>query len=355
MKKYITILSLIVLAACTRDGIPDVPDDGGFTDIALTYTIQTEITSDVHGSTKSDSGISLGSCDIWCFVYDRGSGTWVDGFPAIQTGTDGNRYLFRIPKLDYARLRFVIMSEDIEYSYEGGDIVFSSPDMSAEGSYLYSTDAIELSTNTGRIVNINGKLIQRHYDLNLGFEFNNFNISPEDYFAGWTFELTDKEGNIYPELTISKQNPILYISSDEVLKLLDSGTGIIYIGSPKSFGCREMIPILMSVSAELGVDEVYYFDATSIRDKKERNSETNEIETITEGTEEYYDIVSCLEEYLPAYKELEDETIKRLYFPTVVAVKNGKIMSSHTGSVSAENSAEKLKNIYKDMIEKTRN
>lgn len=198
MKKYITILSLIVLAACTRDGIPDVPDDGGFTDIALTYTIQTEITSDVHGSTKSDSGISLGSCDIWCFVYDRGAGTWVDGFPAIQTGTDGNRYLFRIPKLDYARLRFVIMSEDIEYSYEGGDIVFSSPDMSAEGSYLYSTDAIELSTNTGRIVNINGKLIQRHYDLNLGFEFNNFNISPEDYFAGWTFELTDKEGNIYP-------------------------------------------------------------------------------------------------------------------------------------------------------------
>lgn len=165
----------------------------------------------------------------------------------------------------------------------------------------------------------------------------------------------DQEGNIYPELTISKQNPILYISSDEVLKLLDSGTGIIYIGSPKSFGCREMIPILMSVSAELGVDEVYYFDATSIRDKKERNSETNEIETITEGTEEYYDIVSRLEEYLPAYKELEDETIKRLYFPTVVAVKNGKIMSSHTGSVSAENSAEKLKNIYKDMIEKTRN
>lgn len=166
----------------------------------------------------------------------------------------------------------------------------------------------------------------------------------------------DQEGNLYPELTISKQNPILYISSDEVLKLLDSGTGIIYIGSPKNSDCREIIPILMSVSAELGVDEVYYFDATSIRDEKERNPETNEIETIIEGTEEYYDIVSRLEEYLPTYEGLEDETIKRLYFPTVVAVKNGEVVASHTGSIDEDGtSEEELKNIYKDMIEKTRN
>ena len=112
----------------------------------------------------------------------------------------------------------------------------------------------------------------------------------------------------------------------------------------------------MSVSAELGVDEVYYFDATSIRDEKKRNPETNEIETITEGTEEYYDIVSRLEEYLPTYEGLEDETIKRLYFPTVVAVKNGEVVASHTGSIDEDGiSEEELKSIYKDMIEKTRN
>lgn len=240
MKKYITILSLIVLAACTRDGIPDVPDDGGFTDIALTYTIQTEITSDVHGSTKSDSGISLGSCDIWCFVYDRGSGTWVDGFPAIQTGTDGNRYLFRIPKLDYARLRFVIMSEDIEYSYEGGDIVFSSPDMSAEGSYLYSTDAIELSTNTGSIVNIDGNLIQRHYDLDIGFVFENFDISPENFFSKWTFELTDNEGNIYPYAGM--------IDFSALSKETDSESGKVYY----RYRVSAIIPSLRSI--------ILYFD-----------------------------------------------------------------------------------------------
>lgn len=164
----------------------------------------------------------------------------------------------------------------------------------------------------------------------------------------------DQDGNEYSKLTISKQNPMSYVSADEVLKLLDSGTGMIYIGSPKSSDCREIIPILMSISAELGVDEIYYLDATSIRDVKERNPETNEIETITEGTEEYYAIVSRLEEYLPAYEGLDDEAIKRLYFPTVVAVNNGHIVSSHTGGVGEKTSSEELKNIYKDMIEKTR-
>lgn len=165
---------------------------------------------------------------------------------------------------------------------------------------------------------------------------------------------TDQQGNLYPELTISKQNPILYVSSDEILKLFDSGTGIIYIGSPKSIECRKIIPLLMSVSAELGVDEMYYFDATSIRDEKQLNQETNEIETVVEGTEEYYKIVDRLQQYLPSYEGLGDSNLKRLYFPTVVAVKNGKILASHTGGIEEETSEEQLKEIYKNMILKTR-
>lgn len=165
----------------------------------------------------------------------------------------------------------------------------------------------------------------------------------------------DQQGNSYPELTISKQNPILYVSSDEILKIFDSGTGIIYIGSPKSIECRNIIPLLMSVSAELGVDEIYYFDATSIRDEKQLNQETNEIETIVEGTEEYYKIVDRLQQYLPSYEGLGDSNLKRLYFPTVVAVKNGKIIASHTGGIEEETSEDQLKEIYKNMILKTRN
>ena len=65
--------------------------------------------------------------------------------------------------------------------------------------------------------------------------------------------------------------------------------------------------------------------------------------------------MQILYDYLDSYEGLNDPTIKRLYFPTVVFVKNGEIIGIHTStvesqtdpSVSLTNSQyEELKNIY---------
>ena len=43
-----------------------------------------------------------------------------------------------------------------------------------------------------------------------------------------------------------------------------------------------------------------------------------------------------LGDYASVYEGLEDDSIKRLYYPTVVFVKNGNIIGVHTGTVDSQ-------------------
>ena len=72
-----------------------------------------------------------------------------------------------------------------------------------------------------------------------------------------------------------------------------------------------------------------------IRDKKSLDEEGNII-TEKEGTKEYYELVSLLQDVLPVYDGLNDENIKRLYFPTVIFVRDGKIVGTHMDTVSSQ-------------------
>ena len=53
-------------------------------------------------------------------------------------------------------------------------------------------------------------------------------------------------------------------------------------------------------------------------------------------TEEYYKIVSLLGNYASNYQGLNNDNIKRLYFPTIVFVKNGEIISFHEGTIDSQ-------------------
>ena len=49
----------------------------------------------------------------------------------------------------------------------------------------------------------------------------------------------------YPSVEISKDNAIKYASYDEVLELLKSGTGVIYLGYETCPWCRNAVPVLL--------------------------------------------------------------------------------------------------------------
>ncbi|MDD3452962.1 MAG: hypothetical protein PHN42_01625 [Bacilli bacterium] len=142
-----------------------------------------------------------------------------------------------------------------------------------------------------------------------------------------------EKGYQYLNLNIIEDNNIEYIDQYEVIDILKNKTGIIYFGFPECPWCRNMISTLINTSYEFGVDKIYYYNAYDIRDIKHLDEQGNII-TDKEGTDEYYQIVDLLKDYLGIYEGLNNESIKRLYFPTVVFVKNGEIKKVHIGTVS---------------------
>jgi len=193
-----------------------------------------------------------------------------------------------------------------------------------------------------------------------------FNINSNDN-KKFKFEyeiLNNKDngyGNKHLEINIKENNKIKYASYEEIKKILTEGSGVIYFGFPECPWCRNIINPLLNASEETEVKNIYYFNAVDIRDKKHLD-ENNTIITDNEGTKEYKELVEILYDNLEEYEGLNDPTIKRLYFPTVVFVKDGKIISTHIGTLDDQENPfeplndkqkEQLKNIYKSNILKT--
>ena len=174
---------------------------------------------------------------------------------------------------------------------------------------------------------------------------------------GKTNQVTNKK---YPTVEIDIQNNVKYIDSRQAIKILEKKTGIIYFGFAECPWCRNMIEPFLEAIEEENIEKFYYCDALSIRDEKKLN-ENGEVETVKEGDKNYYKILQLLGDKADKYEGLNDDSIKRLYFPTVVFVKDGEIVDTHTSTIDSQENPykkltkkeqKKLKNIYKEKIEK---
>lgn len=167
--------------------------------------------------------------------------------------------------------------------------------------------------------------------------------------------LTDS-GKEYLTVEISEDNPMYYASYEEVMDVLNGGTGAIYFGYPTCPWCRNVVEVLTETAKADLIDTVYYFNAKDLRDVK-KLKEDGSIETTTEAKDGYYELLEALGEHVSVYEGLNDESIKRLYFPTVVFVKEGEIILFHEGSLDSqedpyvgltEEQRAELKKIYHD-------
>ena len=137
-------------------------------------------------------------------------------------------------------------------------------------------------------------------------------------------------------------------------------TGIIYFGFPQCSWCRSAIEVLIDAKDEMNIDKIYYYNDYGSRDEKYLDSEGN-ILTLHKGSDEYYEILKLLGDRANVYEGLNDESIKRLYFPTVLFIKDGEIVDMHVSTVDSNKDAKKkltdkeyklLKNIYITGIKK---
>ena len=106
---------------------------------------------------------------------------------------------------------------------------------------------------------------------------------------------------------VSDNNPFVYRNIDQIINILEKGTGVVYLGFPECPWCQAYVPYVEEVAKKVGIDKVYYFN---ILEDRKNNSE------------KYQKIVKILNEYLPN----DEEGNKRVFVPALITVKDGKIL-----------------------------
>ena len=160
----------------------------------------------------------------------------------------------------------------------------------------------------------------------------------------------EKDGKTIKELSISATNPVDILTEEETINLLENGTGILYFGFADCPWCRSLLPVLLSTLDNMSIDRLYYLNVGSIRDTLALD-EKNKVEVKEEGTQGYYKILELMDSVLDPYyltasngKQIDTKE-KRLYAPTVVGIKEGKIVGIHVGTVDSQESG------YNDLTE----
>lgn len=144
-------------------------------------------------------------------------------------------------------------------------------------------------------------------------------------------------GGSYLEISIPANNKIEYVDSARVKQVLGNGTGVIYFGFPECPWCRNIVPTLLDVANEYEMD-ILYLNNKAERDTIKLDDE-GKLVTEKEGSKDYYEILDLIGEKASVYDGLNDDTIKRLYFPTVIFVKDGEIVAFHEGTVDSQEDA----------------
>ena len=87
-----------------------------------------------------------------------------------------------------------------------------------------------------------------------------------------TEKLTDAE-KFANEYSISEENPFQYVTTDELLELVKSKSGILFLGDSDSEWSSFGVEVLNKVVKEMKIDKVYYFNPNKLKNKEDNDYE----------------------------------------------------------------------------------
>lgn len=147
----------------------------------------------------------------------------------------------------------------------------------------------------------------------------------------------------YPKVNIDIHNNIEYISGKEMIDIVKNKTGVILLAYPECIKMRMIMDTFLDTCNKMGIEKIYYLSSYSIRDEKVK--EKDSINTLRKATKEYNQLLELFGNKAVDYKEIDDGS-KRIYFPTIIFVKDGKIIDLYqTSDVEDETS---FNNLSKD-------
>lgn len=166
----------------------------------------------------------------------------------------------------------------------------------------------------------------------------------------WEYE--GKKGK-YLNIEINKDNPIIYLNDENIVKELKEGDKIIYFGFPDCNWCRAALPVLLKSAEENGVEKIYYYDFGEVREAFEKDTNNKKAKI-------YQQIIEVLDSNITStFESGTKKGEKRLSAPTVVLMKDGKVSSFHYRTVESHQNYNKnlttdeyneLYKIYEDMM-----
>lgn len=121
------------------------------------------------------------------------------------------------------------------------------------------------------------------------------------------YEKTDSEKFSKEYDSVSSDNVFEYKSINEIINILENGTGVVYLGFPECPWCKAYVVYLNEVAKENDIEVIYYY---------------NILEDGKNNSDGYQKVVNLLSDYL----QYDEEGNKRIYVPIVIAIKNGEII-----------------------------
>ena len=166
---------------------------------------------------------------------------------------------------------------------------------------------------------------------------------PEDAAALWKAEYESlngektETGESYPTVILPEGLNITLPTEEEVTGLFRNGTGVLYFGFPECPWCRTLLPVLSEVLTEHPGIGLYCYDLRADRDEYQMD-EDGGLRQIREGTGFYGSLLSFLDGWIGPYRGLDDDSLKRIYMPTLVFLRDGVIQSVHISTVDGQKS-----------------
>lgn len=119
---------------------------------------------------------------------------------------------------------------------------------------------------------------------------------------------------------VGDDNKFVYATAEQVIDLLETGKGLVYLGFPECPWCQQYVIYLDEVAREQNFNKIYYYNVRQIR---------------TDNTAEYQRMVTLLGDRL----DKDDSGQPRIFVPDVTAVRDGEIVG-HDNTSALNGSAD---------------
>lgn len=106
---------------------------------------------------------------------------------------------------------------------------------------------------------------------------------------------------------VSSDNVFVYKTSEEIIQIMEHGTGVVYLGYPECPWCQEYVKYLNEVAKEVGVEKIYYGNTKKMKE---------------ENMDHYKKLISLLDGHL----QFNNEGEQWIYVPNVSFHIDGKIL-----------------------------